>query len=281
MTKASDNVFPRLLISEGGSTATPPAAEVTAYAKADGLLYSKDDAGVEKLLSSGPAGSVATDAIWDTKGDLAAATGADAAAKLAAAANGSFLRTASGQSTGLEWQLNNLAAAVAPTVNEDSGDGYSIGSRWIDTTADKEYVCLDASVGAAVWTETTGGGGGGNTSGQFIAGFDAGDFLLTAGKQQDIIAPFTGTITSWTILADETGSAVVDVWVDTYANYPPTVGDSITAAAKPTLSGSNKATSSTLTGWSTAVVAGDVLRINLDSVSGLGRLLLVLAYSRP
>lgn len=45
----------------------------------------------------------------------------------------------------------NLAAAVAPTVNEDSSAGYSVGSRWIDTTADRAYVCVDASVGAAVW----------------------------------------------------------------------------------------------------------------------------------
>ncbi len=50
---------------------------------------------------------------------------------------------------------SNLAAAVAPTANEDSDDGYTVGSRWIDTTADKEYVLLDATVAAAVWTETT------------------------------------------------------------------------------------------------------------------------------
>jgi hypothetical protein len=56
MTKASDNVFPRFLISEGGSTATPAADEVTVYAKADGLLYSKDDAGVETLVSGGAGG---------------------------------------------------------------------------------------------------------------------------------------------------------------------------------------------------------------------------------
>ena len=53
MTKASDNVFPRLLISEGGSTATPASGNVTVYAKADGLLYSKDDAGAETGLSGG------------------------------------------------------------------------------------------------------------------------------------------------------------------------------------------------------------------------------------
>lgn len=50
---------------------------------------------------------------------------------------------------------SNLSAAVAPTANDDSGDGYAIGSRWTDTTAKKEYVCLDATVAAAVWTETT------------------------------------------------------------------------------------------------------------------------------
>lgn len=51
MTKASDNVFPRFLISEGGSTSTPAANQVTVYAKANGLLYQKDDAGVETLLA--------------------------------------------------------------------------------------------------------------------------------------------------------------------------------------------------------------------------------------
>lgn len=54
----------------------------------------------------------------------------------------------------------NMAASTAPTTGDDSGDGYAVGSRWFDTTADKEYVCLDASSGAAVWVETTGGGTG-------------------------------------------------------------------------------------------------------------------------
>lgn len=57
MAKASDNVFPRLLISEGGSTTTPAAGNVTVYAKADGLLYSKDDAGAETLVSGGSGGA--------------------------------------------------------------------------------------------------------------------------------------------------------------------------------------------------------------------------------
>lgn len=51
--------------------------------------------------------------------------------------------------------LSNYAAAVAPAVTDDSGDGYSVGSNWYDTTADDAYVCLDATVGAAVWKKTT------------------------------------------------------------------------------------------------------------------------------
>lgn len=52
---------------------------------------------------------------------------------------------------------NNYAGTGAPTVNDDSSAGYSAGSTWFDTTsAPKEvYRCVDASVGAAVWLNTT------------------------------------------------------------------------------------------------------------------------------
>lgn len=51
--------------------------------------------------------------------------------------------------------LNNFSATSAPTVDDDSGDGYIIGSTWIDTTTGKVYRCVDASSGAAVWVETS------------------------------------------------------------------------------------------------------------------------------
>ena len=56
-----------------------------------------------------------------------------------------------------------LDATSAPGVGDDNTEGYAVGSRWVDVTNDKEYVCLDASTGAAVWTETTGAGGGAST----------------------------------------------------------------------------------------------------------------------
>lgn len=45
----------------------------------------------------------------------------------------------------------NFVATTAPTVNEDSGDGYKVGSLWYDVTNDKTYMCLNNSVGAAIW----------------------------------------------------------------------------------------------------------------------------------
>jgi len=52
---------------------------------------------------------------------------------------------------------NNWTATVAPAVTDDLGAGYTVGSEWIDVTADKSYKLADASVGAAVWIETGGG----------------------------------------------------------------------------------------------------------------------------
>lgn len=47
----------RIDFDEAAAPATPAAAQVRLYAKADGLLYSKDDAGTETLVSGGAAGS--------------------------------------------------------------------------------------------------------------------------------------------------------------------------------------------------------------------------------
>jgi hypothetical protein len=109
---------------------------------------------------------------------------------------------------------------------------------------------------------------------------DGGGSTLTTGIRGDIVIPFNCTITQWTLLANQSGSIVIDIWKDTYANFPPVVGDSITAAAKPTITSSTKGQSSTLTGWTTAFTAGDILRLNVDSVTSIQRVTLFLTLAR-
>jgi hypothetical protein len=68
----------------------------------------------------------------------------------------------------------------------------------------------------------------------------------------------------------------MDVWRDSYANFAPTVADTITASDKPTISGAIKAEGTALTGWSPSVSAGDVFVFKVDSVTSFLRLLLEL-----
>jgi hypothetical protein len=49
----------------------------------------------------------------------------------------------------------NLSATVDPEATDDSSVGYAVGSRWINIDSKDEYVCTDATPGAAVWKETT------------------------------------------------------------------------------------------------------------------------------
>jgi hypothetical protein len=96
----------------------------------------------------------------------------------------------------------------------------------------------------------------------------------------DVYFDFPVTITEWTLTGDVAGSIAVDLWVDSYANFPPTVADTITAAAKPTISGATKGQSSTLTGWGTSIAADSLMRINVDSAATIKRAALTLSLSR-
>jgi hypothetical protein len=105
---------------------------------------------------------------------------------------------------------------------------------------------------------------------------DGGGSAISTGVKGDLEIPFACTIEEVTVLADQTGSIVVDIWRDSYANFPPTVADTITASAKPTLSSANKTQNATLTGWTTSLNAGDILRFNVDSAATVQRVSIIL-----
>lgn len=107
----------------------------------------------------------------------------------------------------------------------------------------------------------------------FGIGFSFGDgsAVLTVGSKLAFYIPFAYTITEWTLgsVNGTSGSVQLDLWVDTHANFPPTVADTITASAKPLFSSTTKGQSGTLTGWTTVISAGRWLYINVDSVTSI------------
>ena len=107
-----------------------------------------------------------------------------------------------------------------------------------------------------------------------------GDPITTGLAGIGLRIPYACTITEWTLHADVSGSIVVDIWKDSYGNYPPVVGDSITGSAKPTISAANRNTSTTLTGWNTSIAAGDMLYFNVDSCATITKAVLTLKVTK-
>jgi hypothetical protein len=106
---------------------------------------------------------------------------------------------------------------------------------------------------------------------------DGAGSAITTGIKGDVEVPFAWSdIASARLLADQSGSIVVDIWKDTYANFPPVDADSITASAPPTISSATKSQDTTLTGWTKTGSAGDILRFNVDSITTCTRVTLSL-----
>lgn len=102
---------------------------------------------------------------------------------------------------------------------------------------------------------------------------DGGGSVITTGSKGGLFISFPYTIVEWTLAsidsATTSGSIVLDIWTDTQANFPPTVADTITASAKPTITTSTKGQSSTLTGWTVSQTLGRWIYFNVDSVTSL------------
>jgi hypothetical protein len=115
---------------------------------------------------------------------------------------------------------------------------------------------------------------------QITAVFDAGTSAITGNPEVDVVVPAAGTLTGWTMMANASGTFIVDVWKDVGGAYPPTDADSIVNGHEPTLSGAYT-TDTDLSDWtSVALTAGDVIRFHVDTVGTVKRVALTLHYTR-
>jgi hypothetical protein len=92
---------------------------------------------------------------------------------------------------------------------------------------------------------------------------DGGGSPITAGAKGFKSFPVAGTITGVRLLADVAGNVVFDILKSTYSGFPTQA--TIVASAPPTLSGVQKNEDTTLTGWTTAVAAGDVFGFEVEA----------------
>ena len=113
---------------------------------------------------------------------------------------------------------------------------------------------------------------------QFIV--DGGGSAITTGVKGDIMIPFNCTVLGWDIVADTSGSIVIDVWKDSYANFPPTVADTIAGTEKPTLSSAVKNQDTSLSSWTTTLTRNDWLRFNVDSATTVTRVTIAIRVKR-
>jgi hypothetical protein len=182
-----------------------------------------------------------------------------------------YLDYSIGQTIIIAYDLNHHQHGSV--ISYDQSTGVLVFDK-TNKTGTGTYTSWDVNLDGAVGVAGTSGTSGTSqtAAGSFGITVDGGGSVIPTGLRGFVVIPYSGTITEWTIIADQSGSAVVDIWKSTYAGAPPTIANTITASAKPTLTASQKAQSSTLTGWTTSVTTGDVIGFNVDSASTVTRL---------
>lgn len=178
-----------------------------------------------------------------------------------------------------------LEKQVYSFVYDSSADGWLVAEYFgglLTSAGNPDLVAIEALSGTTGALKKTAANTWALDDGTFDIAFVVGDGIntITTGVKGDMHVPIACTITGAYAYADATGSIVVDVWKDTHANFPPTNADSITSSTPITISAATKASDTTLTNWTTSISAGDVLRFNVDSVSSIKRVTVILRAKR-
>jgi len=92
-------------------------------------------------------------------------------------------------------------AIINPIVTNDSNSGFAVGSKWINTLSDELYICLDNTLGAAIWAQ-----------------------ISTTSASPDTVDFEYGAITSTTdnggdLTKSRTGASATDDYTYTLANF--------------------------------------------------------------
>ena len=111
---------------------------------------------------------------------------------------------------------------------------------------------------------------------------DGGGAAIETGEKGYLEIPFDATVEEWRLLAGTVGDITIDVWKDSYSNFPPSNADAMPGAGnEPSITAGRKAESTDLSAWTeTDISKGDILAFNVDSCGTIERCTLSMSVRR-
>lgn len=105
--------------------------------------------------------------------------------------------------------------------------------------------------------------------------------VITTGVKLHLRVPFDCEITRWSLLAMQSGSIVIDVnRFTSLANFDSDTKLSITGSDIPDLVADRGDESTALTGWTVVLNQGDILEAEVDSITTIERITLILRVNK-
>lgn len=96
----------------------------------------------------------------------------------------------------------------------------------------------------------------------------------------DITLPRNCTLAEVTILTKGgAGGCTIDIWKSTFGSYPPVLGGTICGGSPPAIAAGVKYDNSTLAGWTTTFLAGDILLFHLSGVTVFTQIEITLKFT--
>ena len=208
-----------------------------------------------KWAAAASGGDVATDAIWDAKGDLAVGTGANTASKLAVGANDYVLTAASGEATGVKWAAIPSQGGIPATLIDAKGDliagsAADTAARLAVGTNGFHLVAASGEATGLKWQAPT----------RYITLGRYGTLTATAGSDR-LYVPYACTIVN-VYASVSTAPTGADLICDVHKGGTTLFS---TQGNRPTIAAS-AFTDATSTPDVTAISAGDYLTLDVDQI---------------
>ena len=163
----------------------------------------------------------------------------------------------------LEVMIVSGGKVIADGSSTDLTEIAAASANWNST-----YTTVNSESGS--W----GGSVGGASVGALGLTIDNGVDVITTGVKGYIVAAYDASIQNWNLVANTSGNIVIDIW-KSYMSIPLS-GNSIVGTEFPLLSSSQIARSTTISSWTTAISAGDVIGFSVSSVNLINKVTLTI-----